>query len=59
MNLFVVDVYSDPLAQHQLQGGRVAELHCGFHNQVNTLVGRRDAVEVHGVVNGRVPGGHC
>lgn len=55
-NLLVVDVYGDPLAKHQLQGGRVAELHRGFHDQINTLVGRCDAIEVHGVVNGRVPG---
>lgn len=59
INLLVVDVYGDPLAQHQFQGGRVAELHRGFHDQVNPLVGRRDAVQVHGVVNGGVPGAHC
>lgn len=59
LNLLVVDVYSDPLAQHQFQGGRVAELHSGFHDQVNALVGRRDAIEVHRVVNGGVPGAHC
>lgn len=52
MNLLVVDVHSNPLAQHQLQGGWVAELHRGFHDQVNTLVGGSDAIEVHRVVNG-------
>lgn len=44
MNLFVVDVDGDPLAEHQLHGGRVAELHCGFNDQVNAFIRGRDAV---------------
>lgn len=55
-NLLVVDVDGDPLAQHQLHAGRVAQLHRGFDDQVNSLVGGRDPVEVHRVVDGRVPG---
>lgn len=55
-NLLVVDVDGDPLAQHQLHARRVAQLHRGFDDQVNALVGGRDAVEVHRVVDGRVPG---
>lgn len=51
-NLLVVDVDSDPLAEHQLHGGRVAELHRGFDDQVNAFVRRRDAVEVHRIVDG-------
>lgn len=58
-NLFVVDVDGDPLAEHQLHGGRVAELHRGFDDQVNAFVGSRDAVQVHRVVDGGVPGAHC
>lgn len=56
INLFVVDVDSDPLADHQLHGGGVAELHRGFDDQVDALVGRCDPVEVYRIVDGRVPG---
>lgn len=55
-DLLVVDVDGDPLAQHQLHARRVAQLHRGFDDQVNALVGRRDPIEVHRVVDGRVPG---
>lgn len=55
-NLFVVDVDGDPLADDQLHGGWMTELHGGFDDQVDALVGRRDAVKVHRVVDGRVPG---
>lgn len=37
-NLLVVDVDRNPLAEHQLHGGRVAELHRGFDDQVDALV---------------------
>ena len=46
-HLLVVDVDSDPLADHQLHGGGVAELQRYLGDQVDALVGRRDAVEVH------------
>lgn len=52
VNLLVVDVDSNPLAEHQLHGGGVAELDRGFDDQVNALVRRRDAVEVNGIVDG-------
>ena len=52
VNLFVVDVDSDPLAEHQLHGGGVAELDRGFDDQVNAFVRRSDAVEVNGIVDG-------
>lgn len=52
LHLFVVDVDGNPLAQHQLHGGGVAELHRGFDDQVNAFVRGRDAVEVHRVVDG-------
>lgn len=52
IHLFVVDVDSDPLAEHQLHGGGVAELHRGFDDQVDAFVRRRDAVEMHGVMDG-------
>lgn len=55
VNLFVVDVDGNPFAEHQFHRGGVAELHRGFDNQVNALVGGRDAVQVHRIVNGRVP----
>lgn len=51
-HLFVVDVDGDALAEHQLHGGRVAELHRGFDDQVDAFVWRRDPVEVHRVVDG-------
>lgn len=59
IDLFVVDVDSDPLAEHQVHGGRVAELHGAFDDQINAFVRRRDAVEVHRIVDGWVPGTHC
>ena len=46
-HLLVVDVDSDSLADHQLHGGRVAELQRYLGDQVDALVGRGDAVEVH------------
>lgn len=52
MNLFVVDIDSNPLAEHQLHGGRVAELYCGFDNQVDAFIGRRDPIEMHRIMNG-------
>lgn len=58
MNLFVVDVDGNPLAEHQLHGCRVAQLHCGFDDQVNALIGGRDSIEVYRIVDGRVPRAH-
>lgn len=55
-DLLVVDVDGDPLAKHQLHARRVAQLHCGLDDKVNALVGGRDPIEVHRVVDGRVPG---
>lgn len=52
INLFVVDVDSNPLAEHQLHGGRVAELHRGFNDQVDAFIWRRDPVEVNRIMNG-------
>lgn len=52
INLLVVNVNSDPLAEHQLHVGRMAELHCGFDDQVNAFVGRCDSVEMHRIVDG-------
>lgn len=52
INLLVVDVDSDPLAEHQLHRGRVAELHRGFDDQVDALVRGRDPVEVHRIMDG-------
>ncbi len=57
-DLFVVDVNSDPLAQHQLHRRRVTELNRGFHDQVDPLAGRRDPVQMDGVVDGGIPGTH-
>lgn len=37
----------------------MTELHSGFDDQVNAFVGRRDAVKVHRVVDGRIPGARC
>lgn len=51
-HLLVVDVDGDPLAEHQLHGGGVAELHRGFDDQVDAFVRRRDPVEVRRVMDG-------
>lgn len=37
----------------------MAELHCGFDDQVNAFVRRCDSVEMHRIVDGRVPRAHC
>lgn len=57
-DLFVVDVDGDSLAEDQLHGGRMTELHRGFHDQIDPFVGHRDPVQVDGVVDGRIPGTH-
>lgn len=44
IHLFVIDVDGDAFTQHQLHGGRVAELHRGFDDQVDAFMWRCDPV---------------
>lgn len=55
--LLVVNIGCNPLPQHQLHGGWVAELNDRLHNQVDPFVLWSDPVQVQRVVYRGVPGG--